>query len=63
MIQKTTIEIYNTENDKILYWKTFEGSSEYIKEIEDIFFNLEYRGCLHAHDYNATPLKVRYRND
>jgi hypothetical protein len=60
---KTTIEIYNPENDKILYWRTFEGSSEYIKEIEDIFFNLEYRGCLNVHDYNATPLKVRYYND
>lgn len=54
------IEIYNPENDKILYWKTFQGSLDYLQEIEDIFFNLEYRGCLNVHDYNATPLKVRY---
>ena len=59
---KRTIEVYNTETEEVYYWKTFEGSPEYIEEVENIFFNLEYRGCLNAHDYNATPLKVRYND-
>lgn len=57
---KIKIEVYNPETDNILYWKTFEGDYDYLNEIQNIFFNLEYRGCLNAHDYNATPLKVRY---
>ena len=59
---KRTIEVYNTETEEVYYWKTFKGSPEYIEEIENIFFNLEYRGCLNAHDYNTTPLKVRYND-
>ena len=53
------IEVYNPENNTVLYQKTFEGSDKYIEEMKEVFFNLEYSGCLNAHDYNATPLKVR----
>ena len=35
---KRTIEVYNTETEEVYYWKTFEGSPEYIEEIENIFF-------------------------
>lgn len=53
------MEVYNPENNAVLYQKTFEGSDNYIEEIKEIFFNLEYSGCLNAHDYNAAPLRVR----
>ena len=53
------IEVYNPENNTVLYQKTFEGPDNYIEEMKEVFFNLEYNGCLNAHDYNATPLKVR----
>lgn len=53
------MEVYNPENNTVLYQKTFEGSDKYIEEIKEVFFNLEYSGCLNAHNYNATPLRVK----
>ena len=53
------IQIINPENNEIYYTQIHEGTPEQMEYIYNTLKDLEYNGCLNAHDYNATPLEVR----
>lgn len=60
---KVAIEIYNKNINQVYHTQIHEGTKEQIDYIYTTLKDLEYSGCLNAHDYNATPLEVRYKND
>lgn len=53
------IQIINPENNEIYHTQIHEGTPKQMEYIYTILKDLEYNGCLNAHDYNATPLEVR----
>lgn len=60
---KRAIEVYNKDTNVVYHTQILEGTKEQIDYIYATLKDLEYNGCLNAHDYNATPLEVRYYND